>query len=154
MPDVTIDDLKLIVRRNFDSAASQSILIAMETVDARENTGVVLAYLKHVSPKAYEKSEENCALRQLKEHLGEEARVEEKLDDAFARYLDMDPELNPFVDEITREGKGWRERGVSGQMIVDLAERLGVACTVMSQDDEVVLEHRPEKPNRNYRSIA
>ena len=47
MPDVTIDDLKLIVRRNFDSAASQSILIAMETVDARENTRVVLAYLKN-----------------------------------------------------------------------------------------------------------
>ena len=80
--------------------------------------------------------------------------MEEKLDDAFARYLDMDPELSPFVDEITKEGKGWRERGVTGQMLVDLAERLGVACTVMSQNDEVVLEHRPEKPSRKYRSIA
>ena len=48
-PDVTIDDLKRIVRRDFDSVVSQSRLIEIDKVDVTEKTRVVPACLKNAS---------------------------------------------------------------------------------------------------------
>ena len=111
-----------------------------------------LMFLTHfdgLGPHAFSTSDENCALVQLRAHLPD-VGVEDMLEDEFMTlYSDDESADNPFSP-----GDDWRQKGVSPEMIIGLAQRLKIRATILDCNNATVMEHVPEVPNTHHRSIG
>ena len=71
-----------------------------------------------------------------------------------ARYGARKEESNPYWDDFAERLLSWKDTGVTGQTLVDIAKELRVSARILDCTGRVVLEHNPAVKSHHLRPIC